>query len=133
MPNSIGQVAAAAGVGVETIRFYEREHLLEQPPRPARGHREYPESAISRVRFIRRAQELGFTLREIRELIGFQEAQEPDCEEVCRLADVKVQEIDAKIADLAKIRAALDGLIRACGDRSAVEGCAVLDSLADVR
>ena len=129
MPNSIGQVAAAAGVGVETIRFYEREQLLEQPPRPARGHREYPESAVSRVRFIRRAQELGFTLREIHELIALQEALRTDCSDVCRLADLKVQEIDAKIRDLSRIRSALDGLIRACGDRDAVEGCAILESL----
>ena len=129
MGRSIGQLANAADVGVETIRFYEREGLLHRPPRPSRGHREYPESAVRRVRFIRRAQELGFTLREIQELIAIQEAPITDCSDVCRLSGLKVQEIDDKMADLARIRSALAGLIAACGDRAAVEGCAILDSL----
>ena len=129
MSHSIGQVANAAGVGVETIRFYEREGLLRRPARPTRGHREYPESAVRRVKFIRRAQELGFTLREIQELIALQEAPVTDCAEVCKLAGLKVEEIDTKIADLGRIRTALNDLISACGGRRAVQGCAILDSL----
>lgn len=124
---TIGGVARTAGVSVETVRYYEREGLIEQPPKPSGGHRRYPEATVGRIRFIRRAQELGFTLRQIHELIALQEAPAPDCTEVCRMAQVKIVAIDTKMRDLAKIRSALDGLIQVCGDRE--RGCAILDSL----
>jgi MerR family mercuric resistance operon transcriptional regulator len=123
---TIGDVAGAAGVTVETVRFYEREGLIKKPPRPEDGYRKYPASVIGRIRFIKRAQELGFTLREIRELITLQAA---DCAEARELSRRKIAEIDAKVDDLTKIRAALAGLVDACGDPSGVNGCAILESL----
>jgi MerR family transcriptional regulator, copper efflux regulator len=126
---TIGGVAEAAGVSAETVRFYERQGLVAQPPRPARGHRQYPVSSVGRIRFIKRAQELGFTLREIHELVALQESPTTDCDAVCRLAQLKIEEVDGKLEDLSRIRAALDGLVKACGDRGRVQGCAILESL----
>jgi Hg(II)-responsive transcriptional regulator len=123
---TIGEVAGAAGVNVETVRFYEREGLIKKPPRPEDGYRKYPGSVIGRIRFIKRAQELGFTLREIRELIALQLA---DCAEARQLSREKIAEIDAKVEDLTKIRSALAGLVDACGDPARVNGCAILESL----
>ena len=126
---TIGGVANASGVGVETVRFYEREGLVDRPERPARGHRQYPLSVVGRIRFIRRAQDLGFTLREIRELIALGEATTADCHEVCRLAQGKIDEIDRKVADLSKMRSVLDGLRSSCERRGQVSTCAILESL----
>ena len=123
---TIGEVAETAGVNVETVRFYEREGLIKRPPRPENGYRKYPGSIIGRIRFIKRAQELGFTLREIRELITLQLA---DCAEARQLSRKKIEEIDAKVADLTKIRSALASLVDACGDPARVDGCAILESL----
>ena len=123
---TIGEVAGAAGVNVETVRFYEREGLIRKPPRPEDGYRKYPSTVIGRIRFIKRAQELGFTLREIRELITLQVA---DCAEARQLSRKKIEEIDAKVDDLTKIRSALASLLEACGDPTRVNGCAILESL----
>src|SRR6266571_3012042 len=79
---SIGQVARRAGVGVETVRFYEREGLLEEPPRRASGYRQYSEQAIKRIHFIKRAQQLGFSLKEITELLMLRVDAQTSCEEV---------------------------------------------------
>lgn len=129
MSLTIGAVANASGVGVETVRFYERERLIDRPERPARGHRQYPLAVVGRIRFVRRAQDLGFTLREIRELIDLGEAARTDCTEVCRLAQGKIDEIDGKMADLSKMRFVLDGLKQTCDRRGQVSACAILESL----
>ena len=126
---SIGDVASASGVGVETVRFYEREGLIEQPGRPDRGHRQYPPAVVGRIRFIRRAQDLGFTLREIRELIDLGEATRADCADVCRLAQTKIDEIDKKVMDLSRMRSVLDDLRNTCQQRGQVSACAILESL----
>src|SRR5436305_1691974 len=104
---SIGQVARRAGVGVETVRFYEREGLLDEPARRQSGYRQYAGDAIDRLRFIRRAKELGFTLREIKGLLVLRldtGAQRADVKQ--RAAD-KIADIEAKIADLRRMRDAL--------------------------
>ena len=126
---TIGDVAEATGVSAETVRFYEREGLVRQPPKPPRGHRHYPASTVGRIRFIRRAQELGFTLREVHELIALQEAPRRDCDAVCQIAHVKIDQIDEKVSDLMRIRTALDNLVNACGDARLIQGCAILESL----
>jgi len=84
---TIGAVAKSAGVGVETIRFYERQHLIEQPPKPSHGFRHYSASIVKRVRFIQQAKELGFSLREIRELLDLSLDPGRNCNEVRELAE----------------------------------------------
>ena len=129
MSLTIGRVAIASGVGVETVRFYEREGLIDRPSRPKQGYRQYAPAVVGRIRFIRRAQDLGFTLREIRELIDLGEATVTDCDEVCRLAQGKIAEIEGKLADLGRMRSVLNGLKQACRLRGQVSSCAILESL----
>lgn len=129
MSLTIGGVADASGVGVETVRFYEREGLIDQPERPERGHRQYAQSVIGRIRFIRRAQDLGFALREIRELIELGAATTVNCIEMCRLAQEKIDEMDRKMTNLSNMRFVLDGLRRICDERGQVSACAILESL----
>src|SRR3954451_20796962 len=106
-PLTIGTVARRAGVGVETVRFYEREGLLDEPARRASGYRQYAEEAIDRLRFIRRAKQLGFTLREIKGLLALRLDAGAERADVRRHAEAKIADIDAKIADLARMREAL--------------------------
>src|SRR5881394_2167200 len=94
---SIGQVARRAGVGVETVRFYEREGLLEEPARKASGYRQYTGDVVARLRFIKRAKDLGFTLREIAELLALRSDPDNPCAEVRQRAQAKVADIDARI------------------------------------
>ena len=111
---SIGRLAAEAGVNVETIRYYQRRGLLTEPPRPRSGQRRYRPELTKRVRFIKRAQVLGFTLEEIAGLLRFEEVRA--CAETRQLAQRKLQIIDSKLADLKAMRKALAGLVRQCDD-----------------
>src|SRR5688500_1001780 len=131
MSLSIGGLAHAAGVGVQTIRFYEREGLIEAPPRKASGYRIYPEDATVRIRFIRRAQELGFTLREIRELIALQTDASADCDDVRAVAVAKVAEVERKIADLTSMKAELKNLIGSCDCAGSARQCGIMECLSD--
>ena len=126
---TIGKVAARAGVGVETVRFYEREGLIQQPPRPARGYREYPQRTVSELRFIRRAQNLGFSLREIEELMTLRLDPAASSGEVRTRAEAKVAQIEEKIADLQRMRDVLLKLTAACGGDLPVAECPILESL----
>ena len=94
---TIGQLARRAGVGVETVRFYEREGLISEPPRRPSGYRDYPLEAVSRIVFIRRAKKLGFSLKEISELLGLRVRPRRNCAQVKQNADAKIDDIDAKI------------------------------------
>src|SRR5207247_2671094 len=96
---SIGQVARLAGVGVETVRFYEREGLLEEPPRRESGYRQYGEDVVARLRFIRRAKELGFTLKEIAGLLALRVDPDTTCADVRQRARTKIADVEAKIRD----------------------------------
>src|SRR5215469_15311586 len=104
---SIGQVARRAGVGVETVRFYEREGLLEEPPRHASGYRQYSEQVVKRIHFIKRAQRLGFSLKEIAELLLLRVDTQTPCEEVKRHAEAKVAEVEQKLIELQRMRQVL--------------------------
>jgi MerR family mercuric resistance operon transcriptional regulator len=117
---SIGRLAAEAGVNVETIRYYQRRGLLTEPPKPPSGQRRYPPELTRRVRFIKRAQVLGFTLDEIAGMLRFEEVRA--CAETRELAQRKLQVIDSKLADLKAMRKALAGLVRQC-DAPANEIC----------
>jgi Hg(II)-responsive transcriptional regulator len=126
-PLSTSAVARAAGVGVETLRFYERRGVLAEPPRSAAGYRQYGRDAIARLRFIKRAQELGFSLREIRELLALR-VRKGDCSAVKRRAEGKLQEIDRKIADLQRISAVLRDVTEACVESNPIGECPILRS-----
>lgn len=113
-PLTIGKVAKKANVGVETIRFYEREGLIEKPPRLASGYRQYPSDTVDGVRFIRRAKELGFTLEEIKELMSLRDGGGKRRSEVRAIAEAKMRDIDQKLARLQAMRTALGGLVESC-------------------
>jgi len=128
-PLTIGQIARRAGVGVETVRFYERQGLLAGPARTASGYRQYTEDVVARLRFIRRAKELGFTLKEIAELLALRLDPETSCAEVRGRARAKIDDIEAKIRDLRRMRQALDKLVASCRGRGPISACPILDAL----
>lgn len=125
---SIGQLATAAGVGVETIRYYQRRGLLYQPNKPQGGHRRYAPDMAKRVQFIKRAQRLGFTLTEISGLLRLDEACA--CAETRKLAGHKLALIEQKIDDLAVIQHVLSDLVRQCDVRGSSACCPIIDALA---
>lgn len=118
---TIGKLASESGISVETIRFYERKGLIEQPGKPASGYRKYPAETGVRVRFIRNAKGLGFSLREIRELLSLAGTSKMSREGMRAKAEAKVAEIDVKVGGLLKLRAELMELIALC--RSGTKGC----------
>jgi MerR family mercuric resistance operon transcriptional regulator len=128
-PLSIGEVARQAGVGVETVRFYERQGLLAEPDRKASGYRQYDEEAVAVLRFIRRAKELGFTLKEIKELLTLRLDPDGTAADVKRRAEAKVADIEAKLRDLRRMREALLRLTAACHGRGPVSTCPILEAL----
>lgn len=127
---TIGKAAQEAGVGVETIRFYQRKGLIEQPAKPGSGgFRSYPRETIERIQFIRQAQELGFSLREVHELLSLHANPSADCTDVREQARAKLEEVDQKIGHLQKIAAALGDLIAACPGKGALHDCSILTTL----
>lgn len=126
---TIGQLARRAGVGVETVRFYEREGLISEPPRRPSGYRDYPTETVTRIVFIRRAKELGFTLKEIGELLALRVRPRRNCSLVKRSADAKIADIDTKIGTLRRMRRALTNLTKACEEHAPTTECPILASL----
>ena len=126
---TIGQLARSAGVGIETVRFYERQGLLEQPDRKASGYREYSDEVVARLGFIRRAKELGFSLKEIGELIALRTGPETTCAEVKSKAKAKLADIESKIDDLQRMQKALLKLATTCRGRGPINACPILDAL----
>lgn len=124
-----GEVARRAGVGGETVRFYEREGLLDEPGRTRTGYRQYDVAALARLKFIRRAKELGFSLREIRDLLALRLDDGADCTDVQQRAERRLGEIRARIRDLTRMEARLKELIAACGANRRKMGCPLLDTL----
>ena len=124
---SIGALAKAADVNVETIRYYQRRGLLDEPSKPLGGHRRYAAAAAARVRFIKRAQQLGFTLEEIRELLLLEDGQ--GCREARLLAERKLELIETRIADLARMRRMLRGLIAECVEGKRPRSCPIIATL----
>jgi DNA-binding transcriptional MerR regulator len=119
---TIGKFAAAQGVSVETIRFYQRRGLLTQPARPGSGFREYSEEDLWRLAFIRRAQQLGFTLGEIAELLGppaqASTAGARSADEILRAAEVKLSAVGEQLAGLARLQCRLRRLVQVCAHGS---------------
>jgi MerR family mercuric resistance operon transcriptional regulator len=126
---TIGHLAKAAGVNVETIRYYQRRGLLEEPPRPPGGQRRYAAAAAKRVRFIKRAQQLGFTLAEVEGLLKLDDGQ--SCRETRLLAEQKLTVIEQRIADLARMRRLLKGLIAECKTGGRPRSCPIIATLSD--
>jgi len=126
---TIGEVAKAAEVGVETVRFYEREGLIAEPPRRQSGYRQYPPETVRRLRFIRRAKDLGFTLKEIGELLDLRVDPRKSCADVRTLAKAKMADVESKMLDLAQIQAALTELVRTCRGKGPTTACPILDAL----
>jgi MerR family mercuric resistance operon transcriptional regulator len=124
---AIGAVAKAAGVNVETIRYYQRRGLVDEPYKPIGGHRRYAPSAVSRVRFIKRAQQLGFTLEEVTGLLRLEDGQ--SCRETRLLAEHKLSVIEERIADLTRMRRMLKGLIAECTAGQRPRSCPIIATL----
>jgi len=122
---TIGRLARAAGVHVETIRYYQRRGLLSTPRKPPRGVRVYPAETVEQLGFIKRAQELGFTLREIRELLALGRGR---CQDTRRLAEAQLSRIEHRLRDLNRMRRTLAGLVRRCGQNDHPV-CPIVESL----
>lgn len=125
---TIGRLAGAAGVNVETIRYYQRRGLMAEPDKPTSGHRRYACAAIKRLRFIKRAQVLGFTLDEVGSLLDLDQARA--CSETRELAAHKLQVIEEKLADLMAMRKALTALLRQCDSGATKGNCPIIHALA---
>ena len=126
---TIGILAKRGGVNVETIRYYQRRSLLEEPSKPNGGFRRYPEESVKRVLFIKRAQTLGFTLEEIQGLFALDERKA--CRETREMAAHKLELIGQKIADLSKMKKSLARLVRSCDASVAGARCPIIHLLAD--
>ncbi len=128
---TIGHLAKKASVGVETIRFYERKGLIQQPPKPSSGgYRSYSSAEVERVRFIRSAQQLGFSLREIDELLSLEADPDADCQDVHAKAKHKLEEVEQKLKRLRAVRSALKSIITTCPKKGRAAGrCTILQAL----
>ncbi|PXY32122.1 MerR family transcriptional regulator [Prauserella muralis] len=123
------EVAARAGVHPQTLRYYERRGLVSEPPRTATGYRVYPAAAVSRVRFVKRAQELGFTLDEVRDLLHLADGGPDDCDSARALARSRLRALEARIADLHRMRESLVELVETCERPRRDRRCPLLDAL----
>lgn len=126
---TIGALAKAAGVNVETIRFYQRKGLLPEPDKPYNGIRRYAEADVTRVRFVKSAQRLGFSLDEVAELLQLEDGTH--CDEASSLAERKLQDVREKMTDLARMEAVLSELVCACHARKGNVSCPLIGSLQD--
>lgn len=126
---TIGEVATRAEVHIETIRYYERRGLVPAPPRSESGYRQYALDTVVRVKFIMRAQELGFSLKEIGELLSLRVDPETTSREIKRRAHAKVKDIETKIGDLERMKGALLKLASACRGRGPSSECPILEAL----
>ncbi|AEA97259.1 Hg(II)-responsive transcriptional regulator [Alteromonas mediterranea] len=129
MNRTISKLAKALNINVETVRFYERRGLITQPPKPDTGYRHYPEETVNRIRFIKRAQELGFTLDEISNLLSLNDYP---CSQVQDLAELKLIAVKEKMADLRRLEKALKALkalLAQCQSNDDDSHCPIIDSL----
>jgi MerR family transcriptional regulator, copper efflux regulator len=124
---SIGQVARQSGVSVETIRYYEKEGLLEEPERKESGYRQYKGEAVVRLSFIQQAKELGFSLKEIGELLSIK--SDAKCNAVKQLAQDKLDDVEGKIKMLQRMRKSLKKLINVCPGQAPINDCPILEAL----
>ena len=126
---TIGKVAHSAGLAIDTVRYYELEGLLEKPARTASGYRHYRPDVVARLRFIRQAKDLGFSLSEIKELLALRVATGKSCADVRAHAEHKIADVDRRIASLKRVRGALAKLASACSGKGPVSQCPILEAL----
>jgi MerR family transcriptional regulator, copper efflux regulator len=126
---TVGKLAKQASVNLKTIRYYEREGLLPEPPRTESGYRIYSSDAIRRVRFIKRAQELGFSLREINEILALRVDSKATASKVRERTEAKIADVERKIGSLQAIRKALVRLTSACNGRGPASECSILKAI----
>ncbi len=126
MTNTISKVASELGINIETVRFYERRGLIDQPIKPEVGYRHYPDDTVNRIRFIKRSQELGFALDEIANLLSL---NDKPCSQVQELAEQKLSAVKEKMADLQRLEKALNGLLVQCDNNEDDNRCPIIESL----
>lgn len=127
---TIGKVAAKAGVGIQTVRFYERKGLIERPAQAGgSGFRVYPITAVKRIKFVRQAQELGFSLGEVRELLDLRADPSADARQIYACTEAKLSAVKDKIRKLHQVRRALQTMIAACPRKGPLQRCSILDAL----
>ena len=126
---TIGKIANQAGVNTDTLRYYEREGIIAKPVRNGSNYRVYSEDAVLRVRFVKRAQELGFSLAEIKELLELRISEEASCGNVRDQAQAKIEDLDGKISSLRAMRRVLLQLVARCSGEGPVSECPILEAL----
>jgi MerR family mercuric resistance operon transcriptional regulator len=126
---TIGEVAKRAAVHIETMRYYERQGLVARPPRSRSNYRLYPEETVQRVQFIKRAQQLGFSLKEIQELLALRTASQAQCADVRERTLAKIHEIEHKVRRLQAMHTALTKFTAACTGQGHLADCPILESL----
>lgn len=124
-----GQLAKQAGVNLQTVHYYERRGLLPEPPRRESGYRQYGKDDVARIQFIKRAQEVGFTLNEILELLNLRVDPDTPCALVKRQADLKIIDIDERLRSLKRIKKALNKMAASCSGQGPVGDCPILEAL----
>jgi MerR family mercuric resistance operon transcriptional regulator len=127
---TIGRLAQLGGVNLETVRYYERRGLLPKPPRTEAGYRQFSPDAAHRLRFIKRAQELGFSLEEVRELLALR-LELGNCADVRARAQAKIADIEEKMKTLAAMKSTLRGFVNQCEQSASTSECVILASLED--
>jgi len=125
----IGEVAKAAGVGIDAVRFYEREGLLPEPARRPSGYREYSPEAVTDLRFIKRAKQLGFSLKEISQLLSIEREPTSTAGDIKRLAEEKLADLEDKIRSLQRMKRALRKVAESCPGNGPTSECSILKSL----
>jgi Hg(II)-responsive transcriptional regulator len=125
-----GQLAEQVGVNLQTVRYYERRGLLAEPPRRDSGYREYGPESVDALRFIKRAQQLGFTLNEVEQLLHLAAGGPDACDAARALANHRIADLDTRIADLQAMRDSLERLAQTCERPHGERECALLQSLA---
>lgn len=126
---TIGQVAKRSGIGIETVRFYERQGLIKDPPRSGSGYRMYPEETIARIQFTRRAKDLGFSLKEIKELLSLSVSPGTTCQDIKNRAEAKLTDIEIKIRTLQRMEKVLTKVTAACLGEGSVSDCPILEAM----
>lgn len=126
----IGEVAKAAGIGIDAVRFYEREGLIPAPARRPSGYREYTADVVVSLRFIKRAKELGFSLKEISELLRLEASEGATPADVRERAEAKLEDLEERIRSLQRMRRALKKLVESCPGKGPLSDCSILKALA---
>lgn len=127
----IGELAQRSGVGIDTVRFYERQGLLPKAQRLESGYRVYAAGDVKRLRFVRRAKALGFTLPQIGDLLALSDHRDDDMATLKRVASEKLVDVESKLAELERMRAGLQALVVACPGHGALAQCPILNALSE--